>query len=86
MIKNTIQSINEKILLFITLSIFLTAHSFAGTDGKNEMSKNSNGEVKDCFEGINRGIFAFVLDNVIIEPIAKGYRYLSLIRLVQVML
>ena len=68
----------KKILLFITLSIFLTAHSFAGTDGKNEMSKNSNGEVKDCFEGINRGIFAFnqLLDNVIIEPIAKGYRYL----------
>ena len=68
----------KKILLFIFLALFITSNSFAGTDGKNEMSKNSNGEVKDCFEGINRGIFAFnqLLDNVIIEPIAKGYRYL----------
>ena len=42
------------------------------------MSKSSNGETKDCFEGLNRGIFAFnqVLDNVIIEPVAKGYRFL----------
>ena len=68
----------KKILLFIFLALFITSNSFAGTDGKKEMSKNSNGEVKDCFEGINRGIFAFnqLLDNVIIEPIAKGYRYL----------
>ena len=68
----------KKILLFIFLALFITSNSFAGTDGKKEMSKNLNGEVKDCFEGINRGIFAFnqLLDNVIIEPIAKGYRYL----------
>ena len=31
----------------------------AGSDGQNELSKKSNGEVKDCFEGINRGVFAF---------------------------
>ena len=31
----------------------------AGSDGQNELSKNSNGNVKDCFETINRGIFAF---------------------------
>ena len=24
-----------------------------------ELSKNSNGEVKDCFETINRGVFIF---------------------------
>ena len=33
-------------------------------------------EVKDCFEKVNRGIFAFnqVLDKVIFKPLAKGYR------------
>ena len=42
------------------------------------MSKNTNGQVKDCFEGINRAVFSFNkgLDDVLIEPIAKGYRSL----------
>ena len=64
-------------IIIITLLI-TTSSSFAGSDGQNELSKQSNGQVKDCFEGINRGIFAFnqVLDNVIVEPLAKGYRYL----------
>ena len=50
----------------------------AGSDGKNELSKNTNGQVKDCFEGINRAVFSFNqgLDNLLIEPIAKGYRNL----------
>ena len=50
----------------------------AGSDGQNELSKNTNGQVKDCFEGINRAVFSFNkgLDNVLIEPIAKGYRSL----------
>ena len=74
-IKNTYM---HRILKVFVLSIFLTTSSFADSDGQNELSKNSNGQVKDCFEGINRGIFAFnqVLDNVIVEPLAKGYRYL----------
>ena len=50
----------------------------AGSDGQNELSKNSNGEVKDCFEAVNRGIFAFnqAIDGLIFEPLAKGYLYL----------
>ena len=50
----------------------------AGSDGKNELSKNTNGEVKDCFETVNRGIFAFnqAIDGLIFEPLAKGYLYL----------
>ena len=48
----------------------------ADSDGQNELSKNTNGQVKDCFEGINRAVFSFNkgLDNLLIEPIAKGYR------------
>ena len=68
----------KKIITYIFVSFFISFCSIAGTDGENTMSKSSNGETKDCFEGLNRGIFAFnqVLDNVIIEPVAKGYRYL----------
>ena len=50
----------------------------AGTDGENSMSKKQSEPVKDCFEGLNRGIFAFnqVVDDVVFEPLAKGYRLL----------
>jgi len=51
----------------------------AGSDGQNELSKNNNnGQVKDCFEKINRGIFAFnqAIDGLIFEPLAHGYRKL----------
>ena len=67
-----------RILRIFIISLFIATSSFAGSDGQNELSKESNGQVKDCFEGINRGIFAFnqVLDNIIVEPLAKGYRYL----------
>ena len=50
----------------------------AGSDGQNELSKKTNGETKDCFETVNRGIFAFnqAIDGLIFEPLAKGYLYL----------
>ena len=67
-----------RILAVLFFSLSIITFSFAGSDGQNNLSKNPNGEVKDCFEGINRGIFAFnqALDNIIVEPWAKGYRYL----------
>ena len=68
----------KKILSIFLVSLFLCFSVSADTDGTNEMSKNKNGEVKDCFEKINRAVFGFnqALDQIIIEPIAKGYRYL----------
>ncbi len=50
----------------------------AGSDGENTISKKQPKPVKDCFETVNRGVFAFnqALDNVIFEPVAKGYRYI----------
>jgi len=50
----------------------------AGSDGQNELSSNANGQVKDCFEKVNRGIFAFnqAIDGLIFEPLAQGYRKL----------
>ena len=68
----------SRIFKVIILSLFITTSSMAGSDGQNELSKTTNGEVKDCFESVNRGIFAFnqAIDGLIFEPLAKGYRYL----------
>ena len=51
----------------------------AGSDGSLEIeNKSSSGEINDCFEKVNRGIFAFNqgLDKVIFKPLATGYRKL----------
>ena len=67
------------VLIIISLS-FLSNIAIAGDDGKLKVNgnKNNNGyeEVGDCFEKINRGVFAFnqALDKVIFKPLAKGYR------------
>ena len=78
-IKDTIKNTNMyRFFKVFIISIFISTSSMAGSDGQNELSKETNGEVKDCFETVNRGIFAFnqVLHNIIVEPLAKGYRYL----------
>ena len=49
----------SRIFKVIILTLFIATSSMAGSDGQNELSKNTNGEVKDCFETVNRGIFAF---------------------------
>tara|TARA_B110000285_G_scaffold196275_1_gene227143 strand:- start:176 stop:925 length:750 start_codon:yes stop_codon:yes gene_type:complete len=56
----------------------LATNASADTDGENNLSKRNPGEVKDCFEGLNRATFKFnqVLDGVIFKPIAKAYRVL----------
>ncbi len=68
----------KRIIILIFLSFFLSVSVYAGSDGQNELSKKSSTTTKDCFEGLNRGIFAFnqVIDNVFFEPLAKGYRHL----------
>ena len=70
-----------KIFLILILSQVLIINVFAGSDGTLEVKNNSKDkdiEVKDCFETVNRGIFAFNqgLDKIFFKPIAKGYRYL----------
>ncbi len=68
------------IVIVILFSQFQVLNAIAGSDGEVEISskKNNNQEVKDCFESVNRGIFAFNqgLDKVIFKPLAKGYRKL----------
>ena len=69
----------KKILIITTTVIFFAIGNVsAGTDGENSLSKENSGQTKDCFEKVNRGIFAFnqALDGAIFEPLAKGYRKL----------
>jgi len=68
----------KKITLILTIFFFMSLSANAGSDGENTISKKQPKPVKDCFETVNRGMFAFnqALDNVIFEPVAKGYRYI----------
>ena len=63
-------------ILIITL--MLTFSAYAGTDGEDNLSKNNPGQIKDCFEKLNRGTFALNqgLDKAILKPVAKAYRAL----------
>ncbi len=65
----------KKIIITFLISIILTSNVSAGTDGENDLSKNSK-TVKDCFESLNRGSFALNqgLDKVILKPVARAYR------------
>jgi phospholipid-binding lipoprotein MlaA len=68
----------KKLLITFLVSLMLASNVNAGTDGENNISNKTPGEIKDCFESINRATFKFnqVLDNVIFEPVAKAYRVL----------
>ena len=61
-------------ILVLIISAFVNSYANAGDDGKLKLNENKNGyvEVDDCFEKVNRGIFAFnqVLDKVIFKPLA----------------
>ena len=68
----------KKITIALVLSIFFSVAANAGADGEDLLSKNKPESVKDCFETVNRGIFAFnqFLDGAIFEPVARGYRHI----------
>ena len=68
----------KKFIITSLISLILTLNVNAGTNGENNLSKKNQGQVKDCFENINRATFKFnqALDGVIIEPLAKAYRIL----------
>ena len=68
----------KKFLTIALVSIILSSSVHAGTDGENSLSKENPGQVKDCFETVNRVTFKFneTLDGAVFEPIAKTYRLL----------
>ena len=68
----------KKIVILSLISVLLSVNVNAGTDGENNLSKNNPGQVKDCFESLNRGSFALnlKLDKAIFKPVAESYRSL----------
>jgi phospholipid-binding lipoprotein MlaA len=68
----------KKIILTSLISLLLATNVCADTDGENSLSKKNSGDVKDCFEGINRATFSLNqgLDKAIFKPVARGYRKL----------
>ena len=68
----------KKFILTSLVTLLLLSNVSAGTDGENSLSKKDSGQVKDCFEGLNRATFKFnqVLDGAVFEPLAKAYRVL----------
>ena len=68
----------KKILITSIVSLMLFSAASSDTDGQNSLSKKNAGEVKDCFESLNRATFSLNqgLDRVIFEPVAKAYRVL----------
>jgi len=68
----------KKIIITSLISLMLATNVSADTDGENSLSKKNSGQVKDCFEGLNRATFKFnqALDGAIFKPVAKAYRVL----------
>ena len=79
----------KKFIITSLISLMLSSNVSAGTDGEDNLSKNSkpvgknnlsknSKPVKDCFEPLNRATFALnnSLDRVILKPVAKAYRVL----------
>jgi len=56
----------------------LATNVCADTDDENNLSKKNPGDVKDCFERLNRATFSLNqgLDKAIFKPVARGYRKL----------
>ena len=70
----------KKLIYVSLLALFLqTSSVVAGTSGTEELKKSESQNTADeCFEGFCRAMFKFnhALDNIVFEPVAKGYRAL----------
>jgi phospholipid-binding lipoprotein MlaA len=70
--------IMNKFIITFLISLMIATNASADGDGENKLSKENSGEVRDCFETVNRTTFKLnqVLDGAIFEPVAKAYRVL----------
>ena len=68
----------KKFFTICFIMFLITLNAQAGSDGDLSLKNNNQKEVKDCFENLNRAVFALNqnLDKAIIKPIAKSYRSL----------
>ena len=49
----------KNFLITSLISLMLVSSASADTDGENSLSKKNTGQVKDCFENVNRATFKF---------------------------
>ena len=68
----------KKFTIILITTLALTLNAQAGTDGELLLKKNKPSEVKECFETLNRGTFAFnqLLDGIIFKPVSGVYKKL----------
>ena len=66
----------KKIFIIAITTLALVVNSQASSDGELIMKKNQPSDIKECFEGLNRGTFALNqgLDKAIFKPIASVYK------------
>ena len=66
----------KKLIVILITTFTLIFNVNASSDAELLLKKNKTSEVKDCFEGLNRGTFALNqgLDKIIFKPVAKAYR------------
>ena len=66
----------KKFIIILITTFTLIVNVSASSDGELLLKKNKPSEIKECFEGFNRGSFALNqgLDNVIFKPIASVYK------------
>ena len=71
--------IRKLIFIFFFSLLLQTSYVIAGSTDSEELTKSgSQDTASECFEGVSRAMFKFnhALDNIIFEPVAKGYRAL----------
>ena len=68
----------KKIIIILITTFTLTLNVNASSDGELILKKNEPSEIKDCFEKLNRGTFAFnqALDGLILKPVSSVYKKL----------
>ncbi len=68
----------KKFGIILITTFALTLNVYAASDGELILKKNEPSQVKDCFEKLNRGTFAFnqALDGLIFKPVSSVYKKL----------
>ena len=70
----------KKILTMAAVAcLSVTAAGCSTTGGPNEAAYVGNEQIHDPLEGLNRGTFAVneAIDKAVLEPVARGYRYVT---------
>lgn len=70
---------NKRILTLLAVAAFSLTASGCASTGNGEALYVGDEQISDPFEGGNRAVFAFneAVDKAVLEPVARGYRYVT---------